>query len=96
MYSLLLALKEPLQSRKVDRTDRRRVSEANKYFFVEASIALFASFIINTFVVGVFADGLFGKTNKDVVSRCSSVKRHISTTVRALSTERFRQSYLSQ
>lgn len=67
------SLRELLQSRKIDRTDRRKVSEANKYFFIEASIALFTSFIINTFVVGVFADGLFGKTNEDVVSRCSLV-----------------------
>jgi hypothetical protein len=38
------------------------------YFFVEAAIALFVSFLINVFVVTVFAHGLFGKTNADVVS----------------------------
>jgi hypothetical protein len=31
------------------------VREANMYFFVEASIALFVSFIINVFVMAVFA-----------------------------------------
>lgn len=38
------------------------------YFFVESCIALLISFIINIFVVCVFAYGLFGKTNQDVVS----------------------------
>lgn len=38
------------------------------YFFVEAAIALFISFIINVFVVAVFAYGLNGKTNRDIVS----------------------------
>lgn len=31
-------------------------------------MALFVSFIINVFVVAVFAHGLFDKTNNDVVS----------------------------
>lgn len=38
------------------------------YYFVEACMALFVSFIINVFVVAVFAHGLFDKTNNDVVS----------------------------
>lgn len=38
------------------------------YYFIEASVALFVSFVINVFVVAVFAHGLFGKTNQDVVS----------------------------
>lgn len=38
------------------------------YYFIEASIALFLSFIINVFVVAVFAHGLFQKTNNQVVS----------------------------
>lgn len=46
------------------------MSEANFYFFIEASVALFVSFIINLFVVAVFAHGMYGKTNKDVVSTC--------------------------
>lgn len=37
------------------------------YFFIEASIALFVSFIINVFVVAVFAHGLYDKTNIEVV-----------------------------
>lgn len=38
------------------------------YYFTEAAIALLISFIINVFVMSVFANGLFGKTNADVVS----------------------------
>lgn len=56
------------QSRRVDRKDRRRVAEANKYFTLESAIALFLSFFINLFVVAVFAHGLYQKTNADVVS----------------------------
>ena len=36
------------------------------YYFIEAAIALFISFIINVFIVAVFAEGLFGKTNNDI------------------------------
>ena len=43
---------------------------ANKYFFIESSIALFISFLINVFVVSVFAEGLYGKTNNDVHELC--------------------------
>ena len=38
------------------------------YYFIEACIALLVSFIINVFVVAVFAHGLFKKTNLEVVS----------------------------
>lgn len=38
------------------------------YYFIEASIALFISFVINVFVVAVFAHGLYNKTNNQVVS----------------------------
>ncbi len=37
------------------RSKKHEVKEANMYFFVEATIALFVSFIINVFVVAVFA-----------------------------------------
>lgn len=33
-------------------------------------MALFISFIINVFVVSVFAHGMYGKTNKDIVNTC--------------------------
>lgn len=52
----------------MDRSKKEEVREANKYFFIEACIALLTSFIINVFVVAVFAKGLFGVTNQEVVS----------------------------
>nr|CAD7431350.1 unnamed protein product [Timema monikensis] len=55
-----------VKSRDVDRAKSDKVKEANMYFFIEASIALFISFIINVFVVAVFAHGLSGRTNQDV------------------------------
>ncbi|CAN7996206.1 unnamed protein product, partial [Ixodes hexagonus] len=57
-----------VKSRNVDRTDKTQVKEANKYYFIEACIALFVSLIINIFVMAVFAHGLYGKTNADIVS----------------------------
>ena len=57
-----------LQSREVNREKREEIKEANKYFFIEAAIALFVSFIINVFVVAVFAEGFYGKNATDVVS----------------------------
>ncbi|CAI2357306.1 unnamed protein product [Caenorhabditis sp. 36 PRJEB53466] len=59
-----------VKSRRVDRTDRRRVAEANKYFTLESAIALVLSFFINLFVVAVFAHGLYQKTNADVRKMC--------------------------
>lgn len=56
------------QSRDVDRSSRTEVKEANKYFFVEACLALFVSFLINVFVVAVFAEAFYGRTNSEVVS----------------------------
>jgi len=39
--------------------------EANKYYIIEASIALLLSFIINLFVVSVFASGFYGVPDAD-------------------------------
>lgn len=57
-----------VKSREIDRTKKERVREANLYYFIEAAIALLVSFVINVFVVAVFAHGLFHKTNQEVVS----------------------------
>ena len=46
-----------VKSRDVDRRQSSAVREANKYYFIESSIALFISFLINVFVVAVFAEG---------------------------------------
>jgi natural resistance-associated macrophage protein 2 len=61
-----------VKSRKVDRTQPTKVKEANYYFFIEASVALFVSFVINVFVVSVFAHGLWGKTNDDIITECQN------------------------
>ncbi|EGT43154.1 CBN-SMF-2 protein [Caenorhabditis brenneri] len=59
-----------VKSRKVDRTNQKRIAEANKYFSIESAFALFVSFFINLFVLSVFARGLYHKTNEDVSSMC--------------------------
>jgi len=59
-----------VKSRDIDRTKKNEVKEANMYFFIEAAIALFISFLINIFVVSVFAEGLYGKTNADIHELC--------------------------
>ena len=56
-----------VKSRQVDRKEPKKIKEANMYFFIEAAIALFVSFIINVFVVAVFARGLYKQTNNDIV-----------------------------
>lgn len=56
------------QSRDIDRSNKDKLKEANKYYFIESTIALFVSLLINIFVVAVFAEGLYGKTNQAVVS----------------------------
>ena len=55
-----------------DRSDNKAVSEANKYFMIEGSIALFFSFILNLFVIGVFANGLYGVTYEEAYHNCNS------------------------
>lgn len=62
-----------VKSRNIDRKNHSKVSEANFYFLIEGAIALFISFIINVFVVSVFAQGLHGKTNEDIISQCENV-----------------------
>lgn len=60
-----------VKSRDVDRKNKREVKEANKYFFIESSIALFVSFLINVFVVAVFAQAFYNKSNADVIQKCN-------------------------
>lgn len=61
-----------VKSREVDRSKKEEISEANRYFFIESAIALFVSLVINIFVVSVFAEGLYGKTNADIYELCNS------------------------
>ncbi|XP_076124850.1 natural resistance-associated macrophage protein 2 isoform X1 [Alosa pseudoharengus] len=60
-----------VKSRQVDRGNKREVKEANKYFFIESAIALFVSFLINVFVVAVFAEAFYDKTNIQVNEKCN-------------------------
>uniref|UniRef100_W5M874 Solute carrier family 11 member 2 n=1 Tax=Lepisosteus oculatus TaxID=7918 RepID=W5M874_LEPOC len=59
-----------VKSRQVNRANKKEVKEANKYFFIESCIALFVSFLINVFVVTVFAEAFYGQTNQQVHDMC--------------------------
>ncbi|XP_050490066.1 protein Malvolio isoform X1 [Bombus huntii] len=61
-----------VKSRDIDRKESKKVNEANMYYFIEACIALLVSFIINVFVVAVFAHGLFNKTSLEVYNLCEA------------------------
>uniref|UniRef100_A0A8V5GTR0 Uncharacterized protein n=1 Tax=Melopsittacus undulatus TaxID=13146 RepID=A0A8V5GTR0_MELUD len=67
-----------VKSRQVNRANKREVQEANKYFFLESCIALFVSFIINIFVVTVFAEAFYQKNNTDVVMCANASSPHSS------------------
>ncbi|XP_043107474.1 natural resistance-associated macrophage protein 2 [Puntigrus tetrazona] len=60
-----------VKSRDINRANKKEVKEANKYYFIESSIALFVSFLINVFVVAVFAEAFYGKTNMEVSQQCN-------------------------
>ncbi|XP_055520545.1 natural resistance-associated macrophage protein 2-like [Leucoraja erinacea] len=66
LYSALV------RSRDVNRANKKEVNEANRYFFIEACMALFLSFIINVFVVTVFAEAFYNKTNEQVHEVCAN------------------------
>uniref|UniRef100_A0A183F3R0 Protein Malvolio n=1 Tax=Heligmosomoides polygyrus TaxID=6339 RepID=A0A183F3R0_HELPZ len=61
-----------VKSRRIDRSKRERVAEANFYYTVESAMALTCSFFINVFVVAVFAHGFYQKTNMDVRTSCDA------------------------
>ncbi|XP_068450180.1 natural resistance-associated macrophage protein 2-like isoform X1 [Clinocottus analis] len=61
-----------VKSRDIDRKNKNEVKEANKYYFIEATIALFISFLINVFVVAVFAQAFFNRTNIEMNSQCNA------------------------
>jgi len=49
-------------SRDIDRNLKSKIAEANKYFAIEAGLALFVSLLINCAIVAVFARGFFSTT----------------------------------
>ncbi|KAM7401936.1 hypothetical protein PAMP_017213 [Pampus punctatissimus] len=61
-----------VKSRDIDRKNKKEIKEANKYYFIESSIALFVSFLINVFVVAVFAQAFYDKTNMEVNAQCNA------------------------
>ncbi|XP_068576220.1 natural resistance-associated macrophage protein 2 isoform X3 [Cebidichthys violaceus] len=61
-----------VKSRDIDRKNKNEVKEANKYYFIESTIALFISFLINVFVVAVFAQAFFNRTNIEMNSQCNA------------------------
>lgn len=65
-----------VKTRKIDRKDRSKVREANFYFFLEAAVSIAVSFAINILVVTIFAEGLHGKTNLQVVTQCQNSSLH--------------------
>ncbi|KAJ8964406.1 hypothetical protein NQ317_003100 [Molorchus minor] len=61
-----------VKSRDIDRKKPEKLNEARLYYFIESSLALLVSLIINIFVVAVFAFGLFQKTNSELIEECHS------------------------
>ncbi|BES91955.1 Natural resistance-associated macrophage protein [Nesidiocoris tenuis] len=59
-----------VKTREIDRSSTKKISEANFYFLVESAVALAVSFMINLFVMSVFAEGLYQKKNDDVLDQC--------------------------
>ncbi|XP_074154829.1 natural resistance-associated macrophage protein 1 isoform X2 [Sminthopsis crassicaudata] len=61
-----------VKSRGIRRSQRQEVQEANMYFLIEASIALFISFLINLFVMAVFGQAFYQQTNQTVHDVCAN------------------------
>nr|XP_056717332.1 natural resistance-associated macrophage protein 1 [Euleptes europaea] len=61
-----------VKTREIDRTDGWAVKEANKYFLIESTIALFISFLINLFVMAVFGEAFYHQTNQQVHEVCAN------------------------
>ncbi|XP_065177723.1 natural resistance-associated macrophage protein 2-like [Sycon ciliatum] len=64
-----------VRSRDVDRSSSTKVKEANFYFFIESAIALMVSFVINLFVVCVFAETFFNMSASTIINEfnCSAL-----------------------
>ena len=61
-----------VKSRRVDRTKKEAVKEANKYVFIESCVALGISLLINIAVTSVFATGLWGVSNNQIRKSCNN------------------------
>ncbi|CAO2828210.1 unnamed protein product [Amaranthus hypochondriacus] len=56
-----------VQSRDIDHTKRGRVQEALNYYSIESTLALAISFIINLFVMTVFAKSFYGTPEAETI-----------------------------
>ncbi|XP_021714395.1 metal transporter Nramp3-like [Chenopodium quinoa] len=56
-----------VQSRDIDKTKRGRVQEALNYYSIESTLALIVSFIINLFVMTVFAKSFYGTPEAETI-----------------------------
>ncbi|XP_047301530.1 natural resistance-associated macrophage protein 1 isoform X3 [Homo sapiens] len=65
-----------VKSREIDRARRADIREANMYFLIEATIALSVSFIINLFVMAVFGQAFYQKTNQAAFNICANSSLH--------------------
>ncbi|XP_071943498.1 uncharacterized protein [Antedon mediterranea] len=55
-------------SRKINRKQKQEVEEGNMYYAIESAIALFISFLINLFVVAVFAEAFYLKEDPSLAN----------------------------
>ncbi|KAL3687421.1 hypothetical protein R1sor_013730 [Riccia sorocarpa] len=53
-----------VQSRSLDVTKKSRLREALRYYTIESTVALFVSFLINLFIMAVFAKGFYGEMSR--------------------------------
>ncbi|XP_021083047.1 natural resistance-associated macrophage protein 1 isoform X2 [Mesocricetus auratus] len=72
----IMALTFGYESRKIDRSRRVDIREANMYFLIEATIALSVSFIINLFVMAVFGQAFYQQTNEEAFNICANSSLH--------------------
>uniref|UniRef100_A0A670YDK9 Natural resistance-associated macrophage protein 1 n=1 Tax=Pseudonaja textilis TaxID=8673 RepID=A0A670YDK9_PSETE len=61
-----------VKTREVDRANQKAVKEANMYFLIESTIALFVSFLINLFVMSVFGQAFFQHSNQEAHDVCAN------------------------
>ena len=57
---------------RINRSNKKAVAEANKYFFIGGCVALFVSFILNLFVIAVYANTFYETTNQQAYNICST------------------------
>ena len=62
-----------VKSREVETDKPKKIKEANFYFFIESAIALLVSFVINLFIVSVFAATYNGLLADDIEDICPEI-----------------------